>query len=52
MSDRLGVLPSPAITFLVRQAMRCSPIHAVDTRTPPTIEALLFRLDAAATGLR
>ncbi|MBB3951025.1 hypothetical protein [Aureimonas jatrophae] len=48
MTDRLRVLPSPAITSLVRQAMRCSPSHRIDRRIPARIGDLLDALDEAA----
>lgn len=49
MTDRAEILPSPAISSLVRHAMRRSPSHAVDHNTPDRIADLLRELDQAET---
>jgi len=41
------LLPTPAISSLVRDALRCSPIHVLDQHIPERISQLLSKLDHA-----
>lgn len=47
MSVSKSLLPTPAISSLVRDALRCSPFHRLDRRIPDRIGDLLDELDAA-----